>query len=155
MSRSQRDVEVRDSPIRVTASLPRDLQERSWFLRRSTDSGYGVRTVVRVFDSRAGNAQPLTGATQETRRLRQQLDGHCLGTYPVDNDTSSTESRCLSKATATLAVARTGSNLAGRRVAVFLRAPTGWPGLLQNAVSLIECSHNISWCASTTDRKRR
>jgi hypothetical protein len=86
---SQRHVDVGDSAIRVSVYLPRDLQEHIWFLRRSNEPDYAVRSVVRIFDPRAGNGRPLTGATQETRRLRQQLDSQCLGTFPIANDTSS------------------------------------------------------------------
>lgn len=42
-----------------------------------------VQSKIQVRDLRQGNRVPMEGASQETRRLRQQLDQQCLKAYPV------------------------------------------------------------------------
>jgi hypothetical protein len=42
-----------------------------------------VQSKINVRDSRQGNRVPMEGATQETRRLRQQVDQQWLTAYPV------------------------------------------------------------------------
>ncbi len=44
--------------------------------------GYTVKSRIVVTDARLGR-EPMEGATQETRRLRQQVDQQCLQAYPV------------------------------------------------------------------------
>jgi hypothetical protein len=46
--------------------------------------GYTVKSHIVVTDERLGR-EPMEGATQETRRLRQQVDQQCLNAYPVAN----------------------------------------------------------------------
>ena len=42
-----------------------------------------VQSTIKVRDARQGNRVPMEGASQETRRLRQQLDQQCLQAYPL------------------------------------------------------------------------
>lgn len=44
--------------------------------------GYTVKSRIVVTDGRLGR-EPMEGATQETRRLRQQVDQQCLNAYPA------------------------------------------------------------------------
>jgi hypothetical protein len=81
---SGRDPFVEEARVQVPFWTRRGVQEDILFvLVPYGNSEYTVRSKIAIQDVRNGKGQPMQGASQETRRLQQQLDQQCLTAYPI------------------------------------------------------------------------
>jgi hypothetical protein len=59
------------------------IEESVWFRLAPIKEGFVVLSGFLATDARAGGSAPISGTSQETRRVRRQLDQQCLGKYAV------------------------------------------------------------------------
>jgi hypothetical protein len=79
---------VEDFRVRVPTAGRRGIHEDIWFVWDARGvRGFTVRSVMQVQNDRGGWTEPMDGATQETRRIRRQLDQQCSESYPIAEST--------------------------------------------------------------------
>lgn len=81
---SGRDAFIDETHVQVPFWTRRGVQEDIFFVLVPFGyTEYTVRSKTKVLDIRNGRGEPMQGASQETRRLQQQLDEQCLKAYPI------------------------------------------------------------------------
>jgi hypothetical protein len=87
---SGKEVFVTDFGVSVPTYVKRQwgIEDIQFIWGPKTSSAFVVHSRIVARDARAGNLEPMEGPSQETRRLRQQLDQQCLQSYPVADTTN-------------------------------------------------------------------